>query len=405
MTGGNETASSSGAGAGLGGRLPTLVASWRGGGSRGLGDREIESVGAALLRLQRGLTGKRELAGAPYMEEPGLLGAYLLYYWPVSYLQASLAIAELGLRPGRVLDLGSGPGPVAAAALDAGGTSVDLADSSARALELAGRVLARDSGRITASRVNLESPEAPGAAGPYDLVVLGHCLNELWRGEADRIARRAALLSRAAELLAPGGAILAIEPALLETSRELLAVRDRLAEEGHPILGPCPPRAGGAYPCPALASGPGRTCHSEAAWDPPEPVASLAGRAGLDRRSVKYSWFAIGGAVASSASGEPSNEARAARDQADGNSVEGRVVSDPMLNKAGRIRYLLCSGGSLLALSAAKDSPEARRSGFASLRRGDVLRIKDPERREGGGLGLGPGSSIELAPAAPRILP
>jgi len=379
--------------------MPALVAAWRGQGHRSresegapLSRSELDRVGAALLRLQRGLTGKRALAGAPYMEDPDLLGAYLLYYWPISYLQASLAMAELGLSPGRVLDLGSGPGPSAAAALDAGATSVDLADSSGKALALAESVLAPDADRVKASRIDLESPESPAdAAGPYELIILGHCLNELWRGRGDRVARRTELASRAAKLLAPGGKLLAIEPALLETSRELLALRDELAARGYPIHGPCPSRPNGNYPCPALASGPDRTCHSEAAWDPPEPVASLAARAGLDRKSVKFSWFAIGSGPL---------DARAAPGEA---AIEGRVISDPMLNKAGRLRYVLCSNGALVTVSAAKGSPEALRSGFLSLGRGDFLRVKDPERREGGGLALGPLSSLEILASAPRI--
>jgi SAM-dependent methyltransferase len=418
------------AGSALKDRLPRLISIWRewtgeqtgaAPGSRAAKDRaralsrsEIESVGAALLRLQRGLTGKREFAGAPYMEDAGLLGAYLLYYWPVSYLQTSLAMAELGSRPRRVLDLGSGPGPAAAAALDSGSSCVDLADSSGKALELASRVLARDADRIAVSRVDLESPDALApASGPYDLIIVGHCLNELWRAREDRLARRGDLLSRAARLLAPGGILLAIEPALLETSREALALRDALAAAGHPILGPCPASSGGPYPCPALAAGPDRTCHAEASWDPPEPVASLASEAGLDRRSVKYAWFAAappgaappGEAAAPAAPRPPAFEApRAGGPAAEvATSIEGRVVSDPMLNKAGRVRYFVCSEGRIATLSAAASSAEARSSGFLSLRRGDRLRVLGAERRQGGGLGLVASSSLTLLARAPEV--
>jgi SAM-dependent methyltransferase len=410
------------AGSALKDRLPRLISTWRdragerpgaaaGGkavkdGARTLGRSEIESVGTALLRLQRGLTGKRELAGAPYMEDAGLLGAYLLYYWPVSYIQASLAMAELGLRPGRVLDLGSGPGPAAAAALDAGASRVDLADSSGMALELASRVLSRDADRFAASRVDLESPDAlASSSGPYDLIIFGHCLNELWRARDDRLAQRAGLLSRASRLLAPGGTLLAMEPALLGTSRDILALRDALAAAGHPILGPCPARERGPYPCPALAAGPDRTCHAEASWDPPEPVAALASEAGLDRRSVKYAWFAAAPAMAPAAQRAPVPEASHAGPPATGDaaSIEGRVVSDPMLNKAGRVRYFICSDGRIATLSAAAASTVARASGFLSLRRGDRLRVICAERRQGGGLGLVPGSSLTLLARAPEI--
>jgi SAM-dependent methyltransferase len=383
-------------------RLPRLVDLWREAAamlparSAALARPETDLVGAAILRLQRGLTGARSLAGAPYMDDPALLGAYLLYYWPVSYLEASLAIAELALEPRRVLDLGSGPGPAAAAALDAGAVRVDLADRSERALELATRVLGRDEARIAAARVDLESPEALAAAsGTYDLVILGHSLNELWRGREDRIALRTSLLERAGRLLEPGGTLLVLEPALLETSREALRLRDALADSGYRILGPCPASDSGPYRCPALAAGPDRTCHAESAWDPPEPVASIAARAGLDRRSVKYAWFAAdprGGPARGVADGPP-----------DAATLEGRVVSDPMLNKAGRVRYFICSEGRIATVSASSSAPEAKSSGFLSLRRGDRIRVIGAEPRQGGGLGLVPGSSLTLLGRSPEI--
>jgi SAM-dependent methyltransferase len=369
--------------------------------ARGLGRGEVEAVGAVLLGLQRGLTGSRALAGAPYMDDPGLLGAYLLYYWPVSYVQASLALAELGLAPRRVLDLGSGPGPAAAAAIDAGRRGgiepeLILADGSGRALDLAKRVLGAGGGAPGAVELDLES-EPPLARlrreGGFDLVLLGHCLNELWRGQEDRLTRRLALLEAAASLLAPGGALLALEPALLATSREALVLRDGLAARGYPILGPCPGAAAGPYPCPALAAGPDRTCHAEAAWDPPEPVASLAAAAGLDRRSVKMAWFAVGARSADAAGGAAAPGPRDA--------LRGRVVSDPMLNKAGRLRFVICSEGALVAVSARRDDPAAGRSGFLDLRRGDRVAMSGLEARPGGGSGFSAGSRLELLAKAP----
>jgi hypothetical protein len=79
----------------LKGHIPGLLSLWRGGGGGGaLTKGEVSRAGEALLRLQRGLTGERSLAGAGYMQDSTLLGAYLLYYWPVSYLQVSLALSS-----------------------------------------------------------------------------------------------------------------------------------------------------------------------------------------------------------------------------------------------------------------------------------------------------------------------
>lgn len=354
---------------------------------------EIAAAGSALHALQRGLTGDRRLAGSGYMDDPELLGAYLLYYWPVSYMQASLALAELPpapRAPTAVLDLGSGPGPLAAAVLDAvGGTGqpveeLVLADASGKALGLAGEILERGDSRPARLRLrelDLES-DATLPEGPFDLIVMGHCLNELWLGAGDARSRRLGLLERAAGRLAPDGRMLVLEPALLSTCRELLQLRDLLAATGRRVIAPCP----GSYPCPILAAGPERSCHAEAAWAPPEPVASLAEAAGLDRSSVKHGYFAI--------AADQGPEARDAAGR--------RVVSDPMLNKAGRLRYILCGEGRLETLSAPANDGVARAYGFMSLARGDFIRCGGLEERPGGGLGLGPGSTLEITSRAPE---
>jgi SAM-dependent methyltransferase len=327
------------------------------------------------------------------MEAEDLLGAYLLYYWPVSYMQVSLALAERPFSPSRVLDLGSGPGPASSAIIDASlpaGSRLDalaLVDSSTKALDLAEAIAARGPrppARIEKARIDLES-EAELPDGPFDLIVAAHCLNELWRGDAERLRSRLSLVRRAAGRLAPGGRILLLEPALLATCRDLIALRDGLVSESWRVLGPCP----GSYACPAFAAGPGRSCHAESPWQAPEPVASLAKAAGLDRDSVKFAYFFL------------SPDAKPEEDR----SRNRRVVSEPMLNKAGRLRYVLCGEGRLETISARADDAEASAKGFMSLRRGDLLRPLGLESRGGGGYGLLPDSELGLLSPAPEAAP
>lgn len=350
-----------------------------------LSEAELGRVARALLRLQRGLTGERELAGAAYMDDPELLGAYLLYYWTSSYAQASRAMALSGLQPLRVLDLGSGPGPMAAAALDRGAASAVLIDGSERALALARRLLGQAAART--ARADLESlpPGRLGGEG-FDLVMLGHALNEL--SGPDAIARRAAVVRAAAARLAPGGSVLIIEPATLAAARDAMALRDLLVSEGWVIIAPCS-RDG---PCPALQAGPGQSCHDEAAWEPPDFVLELAARCGLDRALIKMSWFCLRPPAASGA-----GEAERAPNDA------YRVVSEPMLNKAGRVRRLLCGPAGRFPLSAKRGDPAAEAAGFFALDRYELVRALEPELREGG-WGIGPATRLErLRPAlAPR---
>lgn len=342
-----------------------------------LSEAELERVARALLRLQRGLTGERRLAGAGYMDDPELLGAYLLYYWTSSYAQAARAMALAGLKPRRVLDLGSGPGPMAAAALDRGASSAVLVDGSEGALALARRLLGASA---TASvRADLESlPPDLGDEG-FDLAILGHALNEL--SGPDAIARRAAVVRAAAARLAPGGSALIVEPATLAASREAMALRDMLLAEGWAVVAPC--TRGG--PCPALGAGPGQSCHDEAGWEPPDFVLDLAARCGLDRGLVKMSWFCL----------RPPTASRDGGYEGESPSVQAyRVVSEPMLNKAGRIRRLICGPAGRFPLSAKRGDPAAEAAGFFALERYELLRVAEPELREGG-WGLGPATRLE----------
>jgi len=55
-----------------------------------------------------------------------------------------------------------------------------------------------------------------------------------------------------------------------------------------------------------------------------------------------------------------------------------------MLNKSGRVRRLLCGREGRFPLSAEDGSPDAARSGFDKLRRGDFIEVDNPEKRENG---------------------
>ncbi len=377
--------------------IPRLLATWRAArkGPPRRGPRpppdallpdELREVGAAVARLSKGLTRDRALAGARYMDEEKLLGAYLLFYWPVSYLQARGVLSELPARPGRALDLGSGPGPVAFAALDAGAREVIAADRSVRALATA-RELARAAGEALATREWNPTRRAAltdlAAGRRFDLVAMGHVLNELWKGQ-DEDARRADLLEEALGLLAPGGSLLVIEPALRETSRALLRVRDLLVARGHAVRAPCLFRGA----CPAL-SRETDWCHAERPVDAPALVTQIGRAAGLRKEAVKMSYLVLA----------PKAEAWAAPPPG----RVFRIVSEPLPSK-GRLRYMGCGPEGRMGLSLQeKHVVEANRR-FASLLRGDVVELSGAEPR-GDGLALGEGSTVKVIAPAGRPVP
>ena len=344
--------------------LPHLLSVWRTepGPRDGLTTAEADGLATGVRELSRGLTGDRSLVGAPYLDRHRLLGAYLLYYWPVSFAQTLFALKQ-GAVPsqGRALDLGSGPGPGAFALFEAGWTSVTAADRSPRALELAQKLAARGGLNLETVVWDAETGLPPG--GPWDLIVAGHFLNELAAGAQDRIERRAAFLKALSTRLTPGGRILILEPASHGPNADALALRDWTVANGWAVSGPC--FFQGA--CPARAAG--AACHDVLKWKVPHLVAQTARRAGIDKRELPFTWLVL------KPSGVPAPDPAVVR-----------VVSDPLLNKAGRRRVVVCGATGRFSLSA----PGPYRSpAWIHVGRGQALRVIDPEIREAG-WGLGP---------------
>jgi len=408
-------------------RIPALIARWRGasgthGNTAPLTAQELHRAAHELLELQRGLTGGRELAGEGYMNRSGSLGAYILYYWPVSYMQAALAAqsaghtvqaaaqaAEQSSRPVRILDVGCGPAPASAAVLDLFrrtavfadkfSAEITLCDYSSRVLDVArGLILPPGTSekRITVKTVQadllrpgaLSSALASAGHAPdsYDIIIMSHVLNELWKDDSDRLEKQEALLAELTGMLSSTGLLCLIEPAQLATSRSLIAMRNRLCTKGYTVVAPCT----GQGSCPALTAGAAQTCHAEIMWQPPEPVAGLAAAAGLDRQSVKMCYFIMQKAPLQDGTADGTPEPAAAE-------ISAAVVSDSMRNKAGRIRFILCDGTKRFTLSAPQHDPHAEELGFFTLRRYDRIKVTGAQQRgTNGELSFGITESTQL---------
>ena len=353
----------------------------------------LQRAAQNIVELQRGLTGKRTLVGNAYMQKAASLQAYLLYYWPVSYAQTTAAlqreprfietVQKIKERPIRILDLGSGPAPASCAIADLvqgrGEQNLRfeffLYDSSGDALSLGKKILeaAYAKNASVETRVcNLENVFQPknGAAfldgKKFDFIIASHSLNELWKGQKKRGEKIAALLKNLSACLEDDGLLLLMEPALLSTSRALLEARDALIQSGMAVLSPC---LCSQAPCPAVEN-PNATCHFAFDWEMPSIVADLARFAGLNRADVKMTYFVFG------RNGSQCQEA--VQDQ---EAAAALVVSEPMLNKAGRIRYVLCDGKSRFTLSAKNGDPNAAAQGFFDLKRYDKIQIEGAQVR------------------------
>lgn len=365
----------------------------------------LQRAAQNVVELQRGLTGSRALAGNGYMQKGASLQAYLLYYWPVSYAQTKAAlqkaprfferVAEISGQAGtsvqtkkraiRVLDLGSGPAPASCSLADlAQGRGEQnmafefcLCDSSGDALSLGKKILeaAYAKNASVETRVcNLANIFQPknGAAfldgKKFDFIIASHSLNELWKGQKKRGEKIAALLKNLSACLDDGGLMLLMEPALLATSRALIEARDALIASGLTVVAPCLQSDRAACPCPALEN-PNATCHAQFDWEMPQIVADLAALAGLNRADVKMTYFVFG------------RNGSQCQEVVQGQKVAALVVSEPMLNKAGRVRYVLCDGKARFTLSAKNGDPNAAAQGFFDLKRYDKIKIAGAQVR------------------------
>ena len=389
-------------------RSKTLIDLWRGKVSDApLSKGEIDRIAKSLLTLQRGLTGERRLAGAGYMDATDALGAYLLYYYGITHRQITLAlnsiIDSIGFgkeNPVRILDVGAGPAPAAMAIVDIllskglreENLYVNLIDSSPKALNLAKKIFARLHPRVSVeSKVLSLEKDAIPFNDTFEVIVASHVFNELWKNEANALEKRLTLIEHLAAALTDDGTLLLSDPALLQTSREMIALVSKATERGLlRIVSPCPAAFNETGLCPLFSEGApeSATCHATITTDFDATTLRIANAAGLKRDAVKMTFFVLkkGNAPVTSTG-------------------ELRVVSDGMLNKSGRVRFLLCDGKKRFPISAKNGDSHATTLGFFSLQRYDAIVVKNPELRGDKktlSWGISPATEIQVTPFAPR---
>jgi ribosomal protein RSM22 (predicted rRNA methylase) len=332
------------------------------------------SLAEDVARLSRFLTKDRNSLPAAYLRDPGLRKAYLAYFLPPNLAKMAIPLHELDLHPGKlfaktrlqVLDLGSGPGTAVLGVrqyfamsrrpIGLDFTAVDQVAENLREAEVLFReegAGASPSATLTTVRSNIEAL-AEHAGGPFDIIVLSNVLNELYLRDQDRVARRIALVSRIVErLLAPEGSCIIVEPALRETSRELLMVRDGLVDGGIAVYSPCLVQGS----CPALEN-PKDWCHEDRPWEAPETIKEIDSRVGLRKDSLKFSYLVL------------RKDGRTLADACTEHSY--RVVSEPLISKGKRELFLCGREGRRIAARLDKDAVPGNKA-FDSLLRGDVV--------------------------------
>ena len=256
--------------------------------------------------------------------------------------------------PTRAIDLGAGTGAVGRVLRARFGESLEVV------------AVDRTAGPgVVRANLAVELPAVEGGLGRFDLVVAAHLLNELYveRAPADRVALRARRVRAWATLLAPKGLLILIEPALRETSRELLGVRDQLLTGGLHVVAP------GFWtgPCPALARD-RDWCHDAA------PVPS--------HPRVDFSYLVLGT--------EPVPPAPTLY----------RVVSDPLPEK-GRLRLFVCGPLGRHPLIRLTRYRSRENAAFDRAVRGDALSIGGELEEAADGLRVTAQSTVTTSVTTP----
>jgi hypothetical protein len=216
-----------------------------------------------------------------------------------------VALGKLTLKGGTltVLDMGAGLGATTwgvVRALEAAGergvVEATWIDSDTEALNLA-LAIVKERQRSGPGPVELRvRPLARKAGvaddlGRFDLVLAGQVLSELDVGlePAARVTWHAELLGAWLQRrVADGGALVVVEPALRDRTRNLHQVRGALVAAGATIFAPCLHAA----PCPALTR---ETdwCHEDLAVDLPAGLVPVARAAGLRHEGLTFSYLVL----------------------------------------------------------------------------------------------------------------
>ncbi len=340
---------------------------------------------AAAARLSELFTTDRPAAFGDYAADARAAAVYGLFFFPQTYGRVRAVLPEWAAwaasgpppapapRPFRLLDLGAGTGAATAAVCrELADRQPDrpveatAVDHSAAALRLLAALHADNQALWPRARLTTVAADARRWSPPngvrYDLVVACFAANEMFPAGAD--APLAAWVTGQLARLAPGGALLVIEPAGPATSVRLQRLRDRLAAAGAArLLAPCLH----TRPCPLLAAG-GGFCHDVRRWPVPESVAYLNRRLFRTLHDLKFSFLLLARPDA------PAGLAGAAP-----GAVTCRLVA-PMYKGKGVLRTAgCCADGTSQALEVPQrrlDRPALDR--LLALERGDVVTLRNP---------------------------
>ncbi|MEW1954292.1 small ribosomal subunit Rsm22 family protein [Terrabacter sp. NPDC080008] len=295
-------------------RTPTYAAELRAALSRamrGVDERELARVTEVLVARYRSV----KPASSPILASGVHVAAYAAYRMPATHAALSRvleAVADRGVAPRSLLDLGGGTGAAAWAAAGAFPSleSLTVLDQVEAALAL-GRDLLADA--PSPALANATFRRAVAGAWPddqADLVTVSYVLSELDEHQQDALVRDA---------MRRGRVVVVAEPGTPDGYGRVIRVRTALLAAGWTLLGPCPHEA----ECPLLHSD---WCHFAARVSRSAEHRRIKG-AELSYEDEKFSW------VAGAAPGVLDSQVTQA--------TPGRIIRHPLKRK-GLVEFQVC---------------------------------------------------------------
>lgn len=277
-------------------------------------DRNLENVSRAALReaALAASQGYRAGGGSAGIRSDLDALAYAVVRMPATYAAAGAALRQAAraipdFAPRSLLDLGSGPGTAAWAALSVWPslTQASLIDHNAHLLALAQQFGADAPLDVAIRQADIADALAAGAAA--DVVIASYTLAEL---APAALAATVGRLWTAARRL-----VVVVEPGTMDGFKRILACRELLLGQGAALVAPCSHQQA----CPLATAA--RWCHFGVRL-PRSRAHMLSKGASLPYEDEKFSYLAAGKAFDRLARGE-------------------RILASPKVGKAG-VTLMLC---------------------------------------------------------------
>ncbi len=317
-------------------------------------------IAKAAKQLSLAFTSERAAMPLDYLSDLYALSAYLAAFLIPNAVKVMHCLGQVDI-PGddmSVLDIGSGPGTASIAAsvffsMRQPDARIRIAaiERTQSALEKAHELFKKiapphHSFKSATLDITKHTLHKVLAKQRFDIIIAANVFNELSEDQAFKISTE---LAR--DFLKENGSFIIIDPALRETARPLMKLRDNLVDGGIArVTAPCLHQ----QQCSMLAANERDWCHFYIDWEPPEFLIELDRLSGMDHTHLKMSYMIF-------------------RKVKIEDGKLWRVVSSPLVSKGKRELVLCGKNGELLKVVRLDKNTSQTNADFDAAKRGDVV--------------------------------